>query len=277
MQIGTVPYINALPLTRYLDAPLVKKPPADLVPLLLSGEIDVALLPLYAVIKNNLVMHPDAGIIGCDGTVKSVGFFTRTYIEDLSQIHSIYMDHESLSSAYLGKIILKKFYGISLYDLEFFHQDNAELADAQLLIGDKALFFDHTRHKYDYWDIGDIWKKHTGAGFMFACWASRRNLKPSEISTLENAKNKGLANIEEIVSGFPPQDQQIVREYYTKNIIYTPNDNIKEGLKLYKDFLKEYHYSDPIQQSLKHHIKKGAAQAGALGKVKANDISNTIS
>lgn len=256
MIIGSVPYINSLPLTRHLKGQVVRLAPAELSQALQNNEIDVALLPLYAIIKNNLVMHPDAGIIGCDGKVGSVGFFTRSYIEDLSQIRSIYMDQESLSSAYLGKIILKKFYGISLYDLEFFHHDNAEMADAQLLIGDKALFFDHVKHPYKYWDIGEVWKQHTGAGFMFACWASKRSLTKSEINVLKSSKEAGLADIEKIVMDLKPAEREIARDYFATKIIYEPTKNIKEGLKLYKNYLKEYHYSEPTELITKNHVRQ---------------------
>jgi len=157
MKIGTVPYINGQPLTHFLTSEtLIPLPPSELAESLLKGDIDVALLPVYAIIKNKLRMHPDAGIIGCDGPVESVGLFTRSYIEDIGQIRSIYLDKESLSSIYLTKIILKKFYNISLYDLEFFHDDNKEMADAQLLIGDKALNFSSPSVPYKFWDVGEL-------------------------------------------------------------------------------------------------------------------------
>ena len=168
MIIATVPYINALPLTAFLTTNTVKIPPAQMIAQLLSGKVDVALVPVFSCLKHGLHMYPNAGIIGCDGTVKSVGFFTKPHITDLSQIKSIYLDRESQSSVYLARIILKKYYALDLDLIENHHFDNSDEADAQLLIGDKALFFKATQRlpSTQYWDLGEIWKQKTGSGFI---------------------------------------------------------------------------------------------------------------
>lgn len=251
MKIGIVPYINCKPLTQFIspEHSVTALTPTDLSDAMLNDQLDVALLPLYTIIRHNLRMHPDAGIIGCNGAVGSVGFFTRSYIENLSQIASIYLDKESRSSAYLAKIILKKFYNTSLYDLEFFHEDNKHMADAQLLIGDKALFFDKNKLPYQFWDIGNVWKQHTGAGFMFACWASKRPLTPQELSELKQARETGLNNMDLIVRGYDKAEQTHVRDYLTQNIVFEANDDIRAGLQLYKDFLAEYNYSSLAPKS----------------------------
>ncbi len=251
MKIGIVPYLNCKPLTQFIskDHEVVALPPSEISDAILRDELDVALVPLYTIIRHNLRMHPDAGIIGCDGPVASVGFFTRSYIENLGQISSIYIDKESRSSAFLAKIILKKFYGISLYDLEFFHDDNKHMADAQLLIGDKALFFDKTKLPYQFTDIGEVWKQHTGAGFMFASWASKRPLTPSELNDLKIAREIGCQNIPEIVKNYDRDKQALIQNYLTHNIIFEPTPNIKNGLQLYKDFLAEFNYSSLMPKS----------------------------
>jgi len=246
MKIGTVPYINGLPLTKYLTGDIVELVPYELSKALLNEQVDVALLPVYTIIKNNLRMHPDAGIIGCEGPVSSVGFYTRYYIEDLGQIKSIYMDKESLSSIYLAKIILKKYYNISLYDLEFFHHDKREMADAQLLIGDKALFFDK-KAPYRFWDIGEVWQQHTGTGFMFACWASKNPLSPAEVKILKSSKDIGLKNLQKIVADCQPSERERVLNYLSNHIKYESTPAIKEGLKLYKKYLDEFSYSKPLE------------------------------
>ncbi|MCP5464441.1 MAG: menaquinone biosynthesis protein [Deltaproteobacteria bacterium] len=242
MIIGSVPYINCLPLTKHLNGTVIKLPPAELIHALNNGDIDVGLIPSFSIIKNNLKMHPDAGIIGCDGAVKSVGFFTRPYITNLSEIESLYLDKESLSSVHLAKIILKRFYGVSLYDLEFFHEDNREMADAQMLIGDKALFFN--KPHYFYWDLGKLWKAETGHGFMFASWASKRDLTEAELNELCEAKQKGLAELDKIALEFEPEKRGLIHNYFTQNLRFEVNDNIKNGFKLYKECLAEYGYSE---------------------------------
>ncbi len=246
MIIGTVPYINSLPLTRYLDCKIIKLTPAEIVKALLAGRIDVGLIPTYSILKHNLCMHPDAGIIGCHGPVKSVGFFTRPYITDLKEIRSLYMDVESRTAVHLAKVLLKKFYDVSLYDVEFVHYDNKHMADAQLLIGDKALFNENKQSLY--WDLGRLWKKHTDTGFMFASWASKRILNDNEIYQLIKAKELGLANRESFAKEFEPKLRGKVLEYFNTNIIYEPLPKIKQGLKLYQEFLKEYQYIEGVKK-----------------------------
>ena len=252
MIIGTVPYLNGLPLTYYIPQTehVIPLTPAELGPALLSGKIDVALMPVYSILRHNLHMHPAAGVIACDGAVRSVGLFTRPLIKNISDIKSLYLDQESRTSVHLAKILLKKYYNKSLYDLEFFHHDNRDLADAQVLIGDKALFYDHESTFNQFWDMGDLWKEHTGTGFMFACWASKDKLSASDINTLTQAKEMGLANLDEIVETLPHAQQYIVTDYYKYNMVYDPTPSIKEGLKLYKKHLKEYHYTDPTPKAV---------------------------
>lgn len=240
MIVATVPYINALPLTAFLNAKTVKIPPAQMIEQVLSGKVDVALIPVFSCLKHELHMYPDAGIIGCDGSVKSVGFFTKSHINDLSQIKSIYLDRESQSSLYLARIVLKKYYALDLDLIENFHFDNCANADAQLLIGDKALFFETPN--YTYWDLGEIWKQKTGHGFIFATWASKKELSNAEISELTLAKNTGLEKRADIIKNFPLGQQCLLEEYFEKNILYTPTLELNAGLELYHLYLKEFGY-----------------------------------
>lgn len=249
MRLGDVPYINSLPLTYGLHG-TERRSPAELTRMILEDELDVALLPTYAIIKHNLMMHPECGIIGCDGPVESVGLFTRPYIESLDQIRSVYLDQESLSSVYLVKIILKKFYGISLYDLEFFHHDNRHMADAQVLIGDKALFFDRDKNGMRFHDLGELWKQHTGYGFLFATWASKRKLNDAEVNVFKKALEAGQANLKKIVASLPREQQSTALNYLSHSIKYSMTDSIYNGFKQYKDYLAEYHYSSPLPKKV---------------------------
>lgn len=242
MIIASVPYFNALPLTHYLPGNIRKICPSKMVQELLKGRIDVALLPVFSIQKHCLHMYPDAGIIACDGTVNSVGFFTRSHITELSQIQSIYFDKESLSSVHLAKIILRKFIQINLDQIETIHHDNKDLADAQVLIGDKALFSELP--DYSYWDLGKLWKEFTGTGFVFASWASKRSLNQNEIHELSQAKRLGLYHLDKIISEQDKSKQSILFKYLSENIIFEPTPNIQRGLSLYKHYLEKYGYID---------------------------------
>lgn len=236
MIIATVSYLNALPLTRFLPETIIRLTPSQLVEQVLCGRADVGLIPVQAALKHKLHLYPDSGLIGCNGAVKSVGLFTRSYINNLSDIKSIYFDTESQTSVGLAKILLQH-NGVNLSEIETVHFDNAEKADAQLLIGDKALFF--KKDSYRFWDLGTLWKELTGEGFVFACYASRRKLTHEELAILENAKVLGLKSLTHIAQDFPMNQRDEVYSYLTNNIIYDYTAPLKNGFKLYKKYVKD--------------------------------------
>lgn len=238
MKIGSVPYYNALPLVAKLPktVELISLPPKKLTQALLNQEIDVGLIPAFAVLKHDFYAYPEAGLIGCHGPVQSVGFFTKNKIP-LSEIETLYLDNESETSVHLGKIILNKLYNRNLRSLQEVNLKNCTDADAQLLIGDKALFFQES--DYQYWDLGQLWHDLTGMGFLFATWASRRPLKPHEIDLLKEAKLTGLKNKKELIPNDLPQaKQEILKNYLTQAITYEFTQNIQTGFELYQDCLK---------------------------------------
>jgi chorismate dehydratase len=236
MIIATVPYLNALPLTRFLSETLIRLVPSQLVEQVLCGRADVGLIPIQAALKHKLHLYPDSGLIGCNGTVKSVGLFTRSYIGNLSDIKSIYFDTESQTSVGLAKILLHH-HGVKLNEIESVHFDNSEKADAQMLIGDKALFFN--KDLYRFWDLGALWKELTGEGFVFACYASKRKLSHEELGILENAKTLGLKSLTQIAEDFSKDQREDVFSYLTNNITYHYTTPLKNGFKLYKKYVKD--------------------------------------
>jgi len=85
---------------------------------------------------------------------------------------------------------------------------------------------------------------------MFACWASKRTLSKQELDTLKKAKTMGLKHREAIVNLYPAQEREFLLNYLTNSIQYDVNPNIKEGLKLYKEYLAEYSYSSPLPKKV---------------------------
>lgn len=237
MKIGTVPYYNCLPLTANLGAQIVALPPRELTKALLNDEIDVGLIPTYSILKHNLHAFPEAGLIGCDGAVKSVGFFIRDAFKDLDDIETIYFDTESQTSVELAKIILHKLYGRNLRSIKAVPIEDICRADALLLIGDKALFFQEPGYKF--WDLGALWKQLTGVGFIFAAWASKRLLKPDEFQMLLQSKQHGLSNRDQLLNGVPAQKQGLLSKYLHDAIVYDDTPELKRGYELFHDYLNE--------------------------------------
>lgn len=251
MILGTVPYLNALPLTCALPENhlLVSLTPTELVKSLLKDHLVAGLVPCYSIFEHGLKAYPEAGLIGCDGEVKSVGFFTRDHIRDLSEINSIYFDHESQSSVRLAQIVLSKMFGRNLKSIKTVSLPESHQADALMLIGDKALFF--REDGYRYWDLGKLWKELTGFGFVFACWASLKGLSQECLKTLSLARESGLKQLPDWIERPQNPRDQLSRNYLTQNLVYEFTPSLRQGLDQYREWLQDL---DLIGASLKRRV-----------------------
>ena len=236
-KIGTVPYLNSLPLTHFLEPKPTQATPAHLSQLLVTGNIDVGLLPVFSGITQNLYLYPELGLIGCHGRVASSGFFVKNHIDSLADIKSIYWDKESKSSVAMAKIMLKRYFGHATKNLTVLDFETRHEADAQLLIGDKA--FDFSEPSYQYFDLGELWKQKTGHGFVFACWTSKQPLAETDRQTLLLARDQGLEKRDEIIRSFPKDKQQKLKTYFYENIHYRLSPELEKGLMLYKQLIQE--------------------------------------
>ena len=235
MRIGTVPYYNCLPLVAHLDSPPAALAPSGLAGALLSDELDVALMPTASIIKNGFHAYPECGLIGCDGAVKSVGFFVKNTLADLAKIKTLYRDQDSATSVRLGEIILRTTYSREPDTITAISYAERMNADAQLLIGDKALFF--TAPNYRYFDLGTLWQELTNTGFMFACWAAKKPLTETEQGILTQAKIRGLATRAGLVEQIANPNRAVILEYLTHNIVYENTERVQAGFEKFRNFI----------------------------------------
>lgn len=221
-KIGAVGYINAIPLCHYLQLPALYDVPARLESLILSKEIDLALLPVFSYLKNpQLHLNADLGVIQCDGAVKSVMLFTK---KELSQIKKIKYTSESRTSVALFKVLYNQLTKAHYQDL----QEDSENFDAELVIGDHALL----RYGQEPgFDLGLLWKELTGLPFIFAAWISRAPLPKSVSQALKNSRQKGLEDIDSIIDQNHDFPQSLLEDYLKNCIQYTTNTQSLLGLK----------------------------------------------
>jgi chorismate dehydratase len=197
-RIGSVSYLNAKPLIHGLDRhpgiEMVLDVPARLLDGLRSGRCDVALLPVIDYQKLPGLRVIPSGGIGCDGPTLTVRIFSNIPI---AQIQSLACDVESHTSVALAQIILKQRWNArpKIVDL------NGKIPSdgAVLLIGDKVITAPpKMEHQLD---LGEAWKELTGMPFVFAVWTARQGVELGDLpKRLEEAKESGLANLEQIVA-----------------------------------------------------------------------------
>lgn len=173
LRYGSVPYLNAKPLLEGLAAEVGTvrtEVPSRLVPLLRSGEIDVALAPVVAAFEDPHLTIVPAAAIASRGRVESVLLFCRKPPEEC---RTVGLDTSSRTSADLVRVLFRHRWGTSptfsrrLPDPDLRHATE----DAVLLIGDPAL--------QARWvgpppvDLADAWVGWTGLPFVFATWIAR--------------------------------------------------------------------------------------------------------
>lgn len=250
MILGTVPYLNAKPLTSHLPADyfLSDLPPAELAKALLNRHILAGLIPAFGIIENRFYAYPEAGVIGCDGAVKSVGFFIKEHLSGPEDITSLYFDQESQTSVALAKIVLTKMFGRNLKSINTVDLKNSPEADALMLIGDKALFFKEPG--YRFWDLGELWKQLTGFGFVFAAWASLTPLHQDTIHKLLVARETGCQLLKSQSLERNSGRDLIAHDYLKHNIVYEYTESLQMGFKQYQDWLEELSLYSPQSSSM---------------------------
>lgn len=236
--IGSVPYLNALPLLEGLEAatqtPIVFDSPARLHERVLSGEIDVALLPVISYLENpELRLIPGTGIVS-HGEVRSVKAFHERKGVNLSNSNRIFLDTESKTSRRLLKLLLLKKYERDFSEIEFV--EAPQTADTILQIGDKAL---EKSHFGNATDLGADWQELTGLPFVYACWMSRIPVTQELLTQLHNAKMMGRQSLEDIAGRqkIIPSDEAL--SYLTQNIQYDVEGPELVGLKMFFDWVVE--------------------------------------
>jgi chorismate dehydratase len=167
--VGTVSYLNALPLVDGLDRDLevLRRVPADLLTLLERGSVDIALCPVidFQRARSPLAVVP-VGAIGCRAETLTVRCFGR---RPFSQCHTLWVDGDSHTSIALAQVLLERVHGVrpTIRTLDGLTGS----VDHMLLIGDKVVVHEPDRDVFPHqMDLGHHWRQLTGLPFVFAVW-----------------------------------------------------------------------------------------------------------
>lgn len=233
--------------------------PARSAELLAQDRVDAALVPVIAYQQlDGIRVVPDV-CVGAMQRARSVCVVTRG--KDLPDVRSVALDTSSRTSVVLTKIVFREFLG---FEPEW---RNAEPdidrmlseTDAALLIGDPALSIAessntqcgtrrdeptdpasssdsafHTPHSaLRKFDLAELWHKHTGLGFVFAMWMTKRGAAGIDFAA---ARDEGLEHIPEIVSNYLPQiglGEIELTKYLSQCITYQVGESMQAGMELY--------------------------------------------
>ena len=241
--------------------------PARSAELLAQDRVDAALVPVFAYqMIDGVKLIPDV-CVGARERVRSVRLATK--LDDLKDVRSVALDVSSRTSVALTKIIFREFLGTdpewrpAQPDIDAMLRVN----DAAVLIGDPALIMSATADgnasmhenaspepsdslastdsvegtlpngrvsaRYRSYDLAELWRTHTGLGFVFAMWMTRPDHSPIDFAA---ARDEGLAHVDAIISNYEseiPLAREDMRRYLTENISYSVDESMRAGMKLY--------------------------------------------
>lgn len=209
--------------------------PARCASLLAQGVVDAALVPVIEYQRiPDVVVVPDV-CVGSLRRVRSVVLALK--VDTLKDVKRIALDESSRTSAALLKIIFREFLGFepewssAAPNLGQMLSEN----DGALIIGDPGMTF--ARENLRLFDMAELWREHTGLGFVFALWmvgpaASQKAMRID----FAGARDEGLARAEEIIAFYEPLlnlSAAELRSYLSENISFSISDEMRAGMELY--------------------------------------------
>jgi chorismate dehydratase len=241
LRIGCVKYLNARPLINGWPGDVEFDHPSALCQRLANGELDVALVSSFEFLRNPIYQIVDDISISSDGPVYSVIVSHR---DELSKVKEISLDPASKTSVNLLRCLLAEF-GLNahLVPSERAGGSLPATSGAQLLIGDQAIQF---RQKYSgefqFWDLGEQWKKLAGLPFVYALWLIRPEIPNAKAiaERLRKLRDENLASLDDLIAeaadgvgdpGNREMTREFVARYYRKHIRFSFGDRERQGLQ----------------------------------------------
>ncbi len=239
VKISAVAYLNAAPLVYGLQHSPISESidlsldiPAVGAQKLLSGEVDVALIPVAAIPQTSDFNIVTDYCIGAVATVATVAVFAHQPLETL---HTIYLDAHSRTSVQLVQLLAREYWHVkpNFKPIENYAGiEQVKDGVGYLLIGDKTFGlppkFSHV------YDLAEAWIAHTSKPFVFAAWVARKGINDSFITSLNNTLTFGVQHIDDVIGEmmqkYPGVD---VAHYLTQNISYPLNEAKRDGMRLF--------------------------------------------
>lgn len=247
IRISAVKYANTYPFIYGLTESGFEKRviletdhPADCAEKLISGRVDIGLIPVAALphLKEYYIISDYC--IGANGDVRTVMLLSNCPFEE---IETIYLDYRSRSSVILSKVLAKNSWKKEfrwINTSEGFDFKNIGLNEAVVLIGDQCFEYENSyRYKID---LAREWKEFSGLPFVFACWTANKKLDDEFIEEFDKALQFGVKNIDAVVEKFGETGTitgNVLKRYLTENIDYDFNNEKKKALKMFLELMSK--------------------------------------
>lgn len=237
IRIGCVKYFNARPLIRGWDGDVEFDHASALCHRLAEGRLDVALVSSFEYLRNPIYRIVDQVSISSDGPVYSVVVAHRGEFSDIQEIQP---DPASETAVNLLRCLIAELGLTSRVTAAI--PESVALPRGRLIIGDQAISFrQNDADAFQFWDLGDEWKRLTGLPFVYALWLIRPEVPGAKsiAQRLRGLRDENLIDISGIVAEAADSKQAITREflyrYYRENLRFGFGTREKQGLQTFAD------------------------------------------
>jgi chorismate dehydratase len=235
LRIGCVKYLNARPLIYGWPGEVVFDHPTVLCEKLASDQLQVALVSSFEFLRNPVYTLVDGISISSNGSVHSVFV---AHCGELAEIEEIEIDPASQTGINLLRVLLAEMGLTPKFVVRSRLMQRAITPRlAKFFIGDQAIRFrDQTEESFQFWDLGEEWKKHTGLPFVYALWLIRPEVpSPKAIAdTLRACRDNNLRELDLLITAEREFSPDFCQFYLTECLQYRYGPEEKEGLSTFR-------------------------------------------
>lgn len=246
LRIGCVKYLNARPLIHGWPGEVVFDHPAKLCERLAAGALDVALASSFEFLWNPRYVLVDDISISSNGPVHSVFL---AHAGTLAEIEEIEVDPASLTSVNLLRCLLAEArLSPRLVARTRLIQRALTPKLAKFFIGNQAIRFrDENAGNFQFWDLGEQWKKLTGLPFVYALWLIRPEVtSPKTVADeLRACRDQNFQNLDSLISGEEEFSAEFCAYYFHDCIKYRFGPEEKEGLSTFRKLCEKHGLLSP--------------------------------
>ena len=238
---NTYPFIYGLKVTGFdKKIHLTTDHPAECAAKLISGQVDIGLIPVAAIplLKESHIITDYC--LGAYGNVRTVLLLSNCGFEEIKAIN---LDYRSRSSVNLARILAK-----FAWKREFTWKPTDEKFDFRnipdnegvVMIGDQCFEYENSFiHRID---LAGEWHRFTGLPFAFACWTSNRKLDDSFLNEFNEALATGVKNIPAVIRKYGKTGAirgNDLKTYLTDNMDFILNNDKREAIRLFLDLMSK--------------------------------------
>jgi len=202
-------------------------------------QVDLALIPVAALIELDAYYIETDYCIGARGKVDSVKLYSQV---PLNEVKTVTLDYQSRSSITLTRVLFKFFWKLPVgyLDAKPGFEGAIEGTNAAVVIGDRT-FVLNGKYKYEY-DLAQEWQNFTGLPFVFAAWVSTEKLPAGFIQEFNAILEQGVEQISEALEADYANKaltKEQTLEYLTQRIDYRLDADKRKALELFLNYMRQ--------------------------------------